>query len=249
MTYWGFHCIFMLPAIGALLLLHRGIGGPSPPRAGLGVSLIAGVALLYTAPWDRYLIGRGAWSYQPDRVSLSLRIGNIPLEEVCFFVLQPVFTGLCLLCFLRTGRDLSPAGADQQPSLPRVAGGTLALLAGAAGACALAAGGRWLYLGLILAWSAPPLTLHWFYGGGALWRARRVLLASLTLATVYLWAADRAAIAAQIWSVSPLHSTGWKPLGLPVEEAVFFLVTNLLVLEGLFLFFRWVRPRSALSLP
>ena len=246
MTYWGFHGIFMLPAIGALLLLHRGIGGPSPPRVGLGIGLIAGVALLYTAPWDHYLIVHGAWSYEPDRVSLSLRLGNIPLEEICFFVLQPVFTGLCLLCFLRDGRDLPPTDTPQQTSLPRVLGGTLALVAGVAGACALAAVGRWFYLGLILVWSAPPLALHWFYGGGALWRARRVLLASLTLATVYLWAADRAAIAARIWSISPLHSTGWNVLGLPVEEAVFFLVTNLLVLQGLFLFLRWIKSRAAI---
>ena len=249
MTYWGFHGVFMLPAIGVLFLLHRGIGGPSPPRVGLGVGLIAAVALLYTAPWDHYLIARGAWTYRPDRVSMSLRVGNIPLEEVCFFVLQPVLTGLCLLCFLRDDRDLPSSDAPRQTWVPRVAGGTLALLAGSAGAGALAAGGRWLYLGLILVWSAPPLALHWFYGGGALWRARWVLSASLILATVYLWAADRAAIAARIWSVSPLHSTGWSPAGLPVEEAVFFLVTNLLVLQGLFLFLRWIKGRAALLRP
>lgn len=246
MTYWGFHGVFMLPAIGALLLLHRGIGGPTPPRALLALGLIAGLALFYTAPWDQHLIARGAWSYEPDRVSVAWRLGNIPLEEVCFFVLQPVLTGLCLLCFLREGRDLPACEAAVPGSwIPRVAGGALALLAGLAGAGALAAGGRWLYLGLILAWSAPPLALHWFYGGDALWRARRVLGASLTLATVYLWAADRAAIAAGIWIVSPLHSTGWKPRGLPVEEAVFFLVTNLLVLQGMFLFLRWIKLRPA----
>ncbi len=242
MTYWGFHLTFILPAIGALLLLHRGIGGPVPPRAGLGLGLIAGLAFVYTVPWDSYLIARGAWSYQPDRVAMAWRLGNIPLEECCFFILQPVFTGLCLLCFLRRGQDWQRLGAPRRRWFPRVLGGGLIASGGMLGGCALAAGGRWLYLGLILLWSAPPLALHWFYGGDILWRARHVLAASLILATVYLWSADRAAISARVWTVSPVHSTGWNPLGLPVEEAVFFLVTNLLVIQGLLLFFRWKAP-------
>ena len=249
MTYWGFHLTFILPAIAALLLLHRGIGGPVPPRAGLGLGLIAGAAFVYTAPWDGYLIARGAWSYQPDRVSMAWRLGNIPLEEGCFFILQPVFTGLCLLCFLRRGHDWQRLGTLHRQWFPRVLGGALIASGGVLGGCALAVGGRWLYLGLILVWSAPPLALHWLYGGDALWRSRHVLAASLTLATIYLWAADRAAIGARIWTISPQHSTGWNPLGLPVEEALFFLVTNLLVIQGLLLFFRWTAPPTPARTP
>ena len=243
MTYWGFHAVFILPAIGALLLVYRWTSGPRPPRAVLGFALIAGLALLYTAPWDDYLIVRGVWSYPAGRVSEAWRLGRVPLEECGFFVLQPVLTGLCLLCLLRRrGETVSLQPPLRWPWPPRLTGGALALLAGVGGALAVATGGRWLYLGLILVWSAPPLALHWFYGGDVLWSSRRVLVGSLAAATVYLWAADRAAIGLQIWSVSPLHATGWKLLGLPVEEAVFFLVTNLLVLQGLLLFFRWVVP-------
>ena len=250
MTYWGFHAVFILPAIGVLLLVYHRIDGPRPPRALLGFGLIAALALLYTAPWDDYLILRGVWSYPPGRVSEAWRLGRVPLEECGFFVLQPVLTGLCLLCLLRRrGPQASLRLLRPRRSWPaRITGGALALLAGAGGALALAAGSHWLYLGLILVWSAPPLALHWFYGGEVLWQARRVLVTSLAAATVYLWAADRAAIGLRIWSVSPLHATGWKVLGLPVEEAVFFLVTNLLVLEGLLLFFRWVAPPPAVAL-
>ena len=245
MTYWGFHLAFTLPAIGALLLVYRRSNGPRPPRVGLGFGLIAGVALLYTAPWDNFLIARGVWSYAPDRVSNAWRLDRVPLEECCFFVLQPVFTGLCLLCFLGWGRESVRPGPPLGAQAPRIIGGTLALAAGAAGAVALAAGGRWLYLGLILVWSAPPLATQWFYDGGTLWRRRRVLANSLAAATIYLWVADRAAIGLNIWRISPLYATGWNLWGLPVEEAVFFLVTNLLVLQGLLLFFRWVAPPAA----
>ncbi len=245
MTYWGFHLAFILPAIGALLFIYHRIKGPRPPRAALGFGLIAGVALLYTAPWDNYLIVRGVWSYPPDRVSESMRLGRVPLEECGFFVLQPVLTGLCLLCFLRQSGNRDWLRPPPRGWLPRITGGALALLAGGVGGLGLAAGGRWLYLGLILVWSAPPLALHWFYGGNSLWRSRRVLGISLAVATFYLWAADRVAIGLQIWSVSPLHATGWHLLGLPVEEALFFLVTNLLVLQGLLLFFWWFVPPTS----
>lgn len=246
MTYWGFHAAFILPAIGALLLVYRLTNGPRPPRVLLGFGLIAGVALLYTAPWDNYLIARGVWSYLPDRVSEWWRLGRVPLEECGFFILQPVLTGLCLLCLLRQGREQVWLGTPPRPWPPRIIGGVLTLLVGGGGALALASGGHWLYLGLILVWSAPPLALHWFYGGETLWRSRRVLGTSLAAATVYLWAEDRAAIGLKIWSVSPLHATGWNLWGLPVEEAMFFLVTNLLVLQGLLLFFRWVAPPTDL---
>ena len=111
---------------------------------------------------------------------------------------------------------------------------------GAAGTFALLTGGRWFYTGLILVWSAPPLTLHWLYGGDTLWNSRRVALPALAFATVYLWVADRVAIGAGIWTISPLHSTGWTLLGLPVEEALFFAVTNLLIVQTLLLLWRRV---------
>ena len=187
MTYWGFHLAFILPVIGALLLIYRRTAGPRPPRAVLGFGLIAGMALLYTAPWDNYLIARGVWSYSPDRVSESLRLGLVPLEECCFFILQPVLTGLCLLCLLRQNGERVWLGPLPRMWLPRIVAGTLALLIGGAGVLAIVAGGHRLYVGLILVWVAPPLALHWFYGGYTLWQSRRVLGTSLAAATIYLW--------------------------------------------------------------
>lgn len=35
-----------------------------------------------------------------------------------------------------------------------------------------------------------------------------------------------------IWSISERYSLGIDPLGLPIEEAVFFLVTNWMVVPG-----------------
>lgn len=203
--------------------------------------VVAIIALLYTTPWDNYLVWRGVWSYQPGRVASSWRVGYVPLEEYLFFLLQPILTGLCLWSFgaprFNAGRW---GGSTLGPWRLRLAGAAAAASLGVVGMLALATGGRWLYSGLILVWGAPPLTLHWLYGGEVLWDQRQVALPALLLATVYLWIADRVAIGAGIWSVAPQHSTGWSLLGLPAEEALFFAVTNLLIVQTLILFWRRV---------
>lgn len=76
---------------------------------------------------------------------------------------------------------------------------------------------------------------QWAYGGHLLWRARRAWLLGTAVPTVYLWVADRTAIALGIWGVSPEYTTGLRFFDLPVEEAVFFLMTNLMVVQGLLL--------------
>lgn len=53
--------------------------------------------------------------------------------------------------------------------------------------------------------------------------------------TLWLCIADRCALGMGIWTISPASSTGVTLAGLPVEEALFFGVTCLLVADGLVL--------------
>lgn len=164
-TYWQFHFAFLFPVLVVLASWQYWCRRPAPLRAWFGITVVACIALVYTTPWDNYLVWRGVWSYRPERVAVSWRIGYVPLEEYAFFILQPVLAGLCLWSFGSTRFD-----DWQQDSLLRrswhlrLTGATVAASLGVAGALALAAGGRWLYAGLILVWSAPPLVLHWLYG-------------------------------------------------------------------------------------
>ncbi|MBW4488843.1 MAG: lycopene cyclase domain-containing protein [Trichocoleus desertorum ATA4-8-CV12] len=231
MTYSLFHIIFILPPI--LLLASQqpqplaGVGGR---KAGISLFLIAAVAFVYTTPWDNYLIWRDVWHYGRDRVVGT--VGYVPIEEYLFFVLQPILTGLWLyrlLAHTEEPSELKPA------STANVAGTiiwtSLSLL------------GVWLlqrdfgvYLGLILVWAGPILALQWLIGGAQLWVRKRLWLTATLLPTLYLWVADRIAIAQGIWSISETYTTGLHLFGLPVEEATFFLVTNFLVVQGLLLF-------------
>ena len=237
-TYLQFHLVFTLPWLALLLgwaVLRvrsgRGLDAVSGRSSGYAVAVLlvhVAIALIYTTPWDNYLVARGVWGYPPGRVLFTL--GYVPVEEYLFFVIQTGVTGLWLL-FLLSRRSLPPPRTGVGGRL-RVLGATLWLLVAAAGVLALARP-TGTYLGLILAWAGPVLALQWGFGGDLLLRRPRVLLAAVSLPTLYLWAADRFAIGAGVWWIDDALTTGLSPLGLPVEEAVFFLVTNLLIVFGM----------------
>jgi lycopene beta-cyclase len=233
MTYAQFHVAFTLPWLALLAWdAWRGRRDPRSARHGaLAVAVLVVVAVAYTFPWDRYLIVQGVWGYPDGRVLAT--IAGVPVEEVAFFVIQTCASGLAALALRRRLR------ADPPPA-PRVAVAARALPA--ALALGLAALGLLLlpsdagtYLGLILVWAMPVLALQWGFGGDLLWARRRTFAWAVALPTVWLWVADRLAIGAGIWWISPERTLGWAPLGLPIEEAAFFLVTNLLVVGGVLL--------------
>jgi len=49
--------------------------------------------------------------------------------------------------------------------------------------------------------------------------------------------ADNYAISDGIWHINPEHIIGLQVASLPLEEAIFFLVTNMMVAQGIILFY------------
>jgi lycopene cyclase domain-containing protein len=89
------------------------------------------------------------------------------------------------------------------------------------------------YLGLILVWALPPIMLQTVFGADILWGYRRLVLPGFIIPTLYLSFADTLAIRAGTWTIDPAQTTGIHfPGGLPLEEFIFFLVTNLLISFG-----------------
>ena len=58
------------------------------------------IALLYTTPWDNYLVATGVWWYDPALVT-GLTLGWVPIEEYTFFILQTLLAGLWLAFLAR----------------------------------------------------------------------------------------------------------------------------------------------------
>lgn len=200
------------------------------------------IALVYTTPWDNYLVATGVWWYDPALVT-GITLGWVPIEEYTFFVLQTLLTGLWTAWMLRRFpadpvRPLPlphPAG-EKASKLSRVQVWSSAALATLwVGSVALWFSG-WrpgVYLALILGWAVPPILLQAIFGADILRGQWRVLLTGIGAPTLYLWLIDSLAITSGTWTINPRYTTGIKLGTLPVEEMLFFLVTNVLITCGI----------------
>ena len=241
MTYLQYHLVFIVPPLLLLVLLtwretrgNKPVAGKFRPENKWGwrtLLLFPLIPLIYTTPWDNYLVFKAVWNYPPDRV--LGRIFYVPYEEYAFFLLQTLITSLLLYALLRRG---GPARVSPRPWLTRWGLSGLWLGVAFAGVIMLRFEPTF-YLGLILAWAAPVLAgLSAFGGDLVMGRPRTFWLATLP-PTLYLWATDYFAIHAGIWGISERYTLGWNLGGvLPIEEMTFFLITNLLIATGLLAF-------------
>jgi lycopene cyclase domain-containing protein len=190
------------------------------------------IALAYTTPWDNYLVRQGVWSYGDGTVLAT--IWHAPLGEYLFIVLQSVLAAVWVYLVLgrrRTTPAFHVADVARRTRLAGVVAGGAVTAAG----LAMTTSQSTYYLGAILAWAGPVWALQWGFGWQYLWLRRRSMLLAVVPPTLYLWVTDLFAIELGLWTISPDFTTGLALAGLPVEEAVFFLVTNLFVAQGLVL--------------
>ena len=165
---------------------------------------------------------------------MGITIGWVPLEEYTFFLLQPLMTGLWVLYL---SRHLPAAEATTHRHRLRIIvtiGAGLIWL----GALFVLAGG-WLpanYVTLILVWALSPIALQTAFGADILWHEGKRVLLGLLPAVIYLSLADALAIGSGTWTINPERSLGiYLGSVLPVEEFVFFLVTNVLIVFSIVL--------------
>lgn len=188
------------------------------------------LAFIYTTPWDNYLVKTQVWSYPPDRV--LGRIGYVPLEEYSFFIFQTYLTGLW--CYFVIQKWKISSVPDENLTFKWA--GAIILL------------GLWLfgfsqigrahfeYLSLILVWAIPVILLQWTVGANYFRNNFLSFIMTLIPVTFYLIVCDGLAIHWGIWHISPEQTLGWNIFGLPIEECIFFLVTNVMVAMGLIFF-------------
>ena len=193
------------------------------------------VAVVYTTPWDNYLVATRVWWYDPNLVT-GIVLGWVPIEEYTFFVVQTILTGTWLLFWARRWRWWQTGEGWGNGRLRRLS--VLFLMTiWLANALILALGWQpGTYLALQLTWALIPIMIQLGFGADILWRYRSLVAIALLPAIFYLAAADAVAIHAGTWTIDPAQSLGWLLGGvLPIEEFLFFVVTNVLVVFGMVL--------------
>src|SRR5262249_32458508 len=142
-------------------------------RSGRAVWIAIGIhvllAVLYTTPWDNYLVATKVWYYNPKLVT-GFIIGYVPIEEYSFFVLETILAGL-LWWFLvrRFTLTPSPSPSGRGGFLPNK---TLVYVS----TCVLVSlwlvftylfffgTEKWTYLSITLFWALPAILPQLLFG-------------------------------------------------------------------------------------
>ena len=241
MTYFGFILRFLaipIAILAAITILDYRAGKRTPVQFSIWpawavVLAHMVVALLYTTIWDNYLVATRVWWYDPELVT-GVTIGWVPIEEYTFFLVQPLLAGLWIFFLMR--RFGQPAAGPLKNRLRLGATVVLAAIWLASVAALIAGWGKATYMGLELGWALPPIGLQLIFGADILWRYRRLVGLSIASLTLYLSAADTVAIHLGTWTINPEKSFDLLLGGiLPIEEFLFFLLTNTLITFGIIL--------------
>lgn len=239
MTYFGVLGTFVIPPMLILLvLMSRDTWRWLIKREGRVIresylALLTHVllALVYTTPWDNYLVATNVWWYDPELVT-GITLGWVPIEEYTFFIVQTLLTGLWTLILMRSvfksPQPVSPAKSIRAGATLVVVilwiVSTLFLLMGPVSST---------YMTLILSWALIPVLLQVAFGADILLANWRFVSAAILAPTLYLWLVDAIAIQGGTWTIDSVQTTGIKLGPLPIEEMIFFLMTNLLIVFGM----------------
>jgi lycopene cyclase domain-containing protein len=231
MRYIDVHTHYTLPVLGILLFLSYPCLQMDRYRTWIPIVILSLLSFLYTTPWDNYLIQKGGWGYPPN--SVLFVVGYIPIEEYAFFIIQTCQSGLLFVLTRWITTKVPLAGIEP---LPRLKLTTLSILGGLGlfGWQIAIPGTKTFYLGSILYWTMPVLILQLFFSFEYIYSLKRVLFFVIGLATGYLWMVDTIAIRNGAWTISKDVTTGiFLNPSLPFEEALFFFLTNCMIVFGL----------------
>ncbi|KHJ33568.1 putative phytoene synthase lycopene cyclase [Erysiphe necator] len=234
------HIKFTIPPAILLTLFYRPILNRLDVYKILFLILIA---VISATPWDSYLIQNQIWTYPPNSV-LGPKIFLIPIEEVFFFIIQTYNTSLLYLIFnkplfhpIYLVNRCSVAFKSKKIILGHTVQAAILFLFIVA-VVSLKRSVEGTYLALILIWALPFISLLWFLSFPFLLNLPLTnTVLPITLPTLYLWLVDTLALRRGTWTIASgtkLNIYLWE--GLEIEEAIFFLVTNILIVFGLVAF-------------
>jgi 15-cis-phytoene synthase/lycopene beta-cyclase len=235
MLYATFHFYFTIPLCVFLGYIAR----PFYSNIQLfKLVLLSLLAVVYTTPWDSYLIRKGVWFYCKDCVYAT--IFHIPIEEYFFMLIQSTIMSFWLTLVFQSDTYITNISYTPQENSKTHGSSINSVMAKIFAALFLLGvvaiffwSDQGLYLSLIIAWVSPVLSLQSFVAAD-FWACRwRRCCFAVIVPTLYMWLIDSIAISCGIWTIVRRYSTGihvWPHL--PLEEAMFFLYTNAMLTGG-----------------
>lgn len=240
MTYFGFLLRFLVVPILIFLLItywdnkkNKVTKGFANGRAvWIAILVHSLIAVIYTTPWDNYLVATGVWFYNIDLVT-GIVLGYVPIEEYTFFVLETLLAGLWFWFLIRR---LSLPQYDFKPNKSIVYGsaGVLVILWIVFTYLFLSDNKPLTYLSITLAWALLPILFQLLYGADILWHHRKLVFWSIFVPGIYLSLMDIVALTDTTWSIAEDQTTNILFFEiLPLEEVLFFFITNILITFGM----------------
>ena len=245
LTYARFHLIFTIPALIFSGIAASAGGGITYTRSAT-LSILLAIVYVTATPWDVYLLRNGVWGYSSKPVIGTFL--DVPYEEYFFFGIQTLITSLVYFTIM-TPYQIESIQRDEVAKYSKEKGGFrmgkglsnkigLVTILGTISAFLNLSNERFFYMKSIAIYFLAFFSIQVVVGfrqilmGKALGR----LAFAATLPTIFYWIIDGIAINAGTWSISERTSTGIKLFNtLPIEEAVFFAITNIIIIQGLYL--------------
>lgn len=230
LTYMQVHLYYTLPPTIILYLLIRPLI-TSFDR--IKILTLCILAVIYTTPWDNYIIYHKAWWYRKDAVLGT--IGYVPIEEYMFFIIQTIFTSLWTICcsrwtlnslYLRSSQSLK----FQLMKYVGIVSMVIAILWGWFNAIPST---KSFYLCSIVWWSLLIVVILWYIASSYIVQRYRQLLFCVVFPSLYLCYVDLVALRARVWHINERTSLEvFVVHELPLEEVIFFFITNFVVVMG-----------------
>lgn len=230
LTYLEVHLFYTIPPTILLYIISRPFINAFE-RFKLVVLIT--VAVIYTTPWDHYVIYNKAWWYRSDAVLFY--IGYIPYEEYIFFVIQTVMTILWTKLCMHWGSNSFILKQKNRFNFYLIRYSVMTVVAGIViwGWKNGTPGTKSFYLGSVCWWALPVIVGLWYGAGNYCVRRYGDVLLSILVPSLYLCYIDLIALRDRVWQINEKMIFGIIYFGdIPLEEILFFFISNTIVVIG-----------------
>lgn len=204
------------------------------------ITFLSIIALVYTTPWDNYLVAHRIWYYDPQKI-LGIIFGYVPIEEYSFFILETVLVSLFIVIVINLRIITFPESYSitfSKNKLTLLIGLLLIWLFSLLGF--VTGNGPLRYMNLLLIWALPPIMIQITIGWEIIEYNKKAILTLIVLLSSYLALTDFLAIYDGIWKINSNYTIGIVFIVLPLEEILFFFVTVILTTFGFILTYYFI---------